>query len=271
MITIQKFRWFLNYHSVYSCEGYNERPMHSEICFASVFNSGNNDKIIENTYQIKIYKPCANQLLKNNSNCCYLSKTDLMNYLTSCKIWHSTGAKQHKIKLDEYNDHYIVTININDYKTVHRFILTYIRFTYEFPFSLYLYEAYKLREDKNFAHEYILNLFHLVHASTKTDIDYCWAHTFIKSMRGTNVLYISDLRQVQKEFKKHDNVYFEQLLRHSFGYLSTLKENNIYNLRSSTEVLKYFKSKKEREERIKQYYLPNYKKILNKFYNGKNN
>ncbi len=270
MITIEKISGFLNYYSVYSCNGYNHKPMSLAICFSEVFNSRFNDKIISNTYQIKMFKPCAKQLEQNHANCCYLSKSDLITYLKSCKIWHSNKAKQHQIKLDDHKDYYLVTVNVTDYQTVHRFILTYLRFAYEFPFSLYLYEAFKIRESGKFNNEYILNLFHLVCTSVNSGFSYCTAHTFIKAQLyyHTKVaLYIPDLKTIQRRFSNPKNIYFSDVLIDNFKSNTKLKVLNMKDM-PTDDRLKCFSSAKERATRIKEFYLPNYKLILKSFYNN---
>lgn len=62
----------------------------------------------------------------------------------------------------EKHDCYVISLDINDKKIIHKFVLTWVRYLYEFPYNIILKEAYRLQNyDKPFNKYSIFNLFML--------------------------------------------------------------------------------------------------------------
>lgn len=144
---------FLSYHTEYSSRGDLNKKMAIEACFSQVFRK---DGIKNAEYDVKIYKEDA-VLKDHKSNACYLTKKEVDNHI---KIVKYLFDFEYEIK-DE-DDHFLVHIKLEDKKNIyHRYILNWVRYTYEFPYNMCLRDAMwmKKQNPKKYRFESIFNLF----------------------------------------------------------------------------------------------------------------
>ena len=152
---------FLEYHTEYSCEGDLNRYMATRACFSDVFKYVHSDDHVK--YKIILYKGV--ELSKNNhqSNACLFSKKEIRNHLTLLKSLYPFHYKVLDCKEKGEYDKIKVFLELNNVPpTFHKYILTWLRYTYEYPYNVILKDAYTLKKDPIFRFESISNLFNLV-------------------------------------------------------------------------------------------------------------
>lgn len=153
---------FLSYHTEYSCTGDVQREMGSAACFAYVFRNIEKTKKQSVNYIIRVYRELGAVKRNQWNNGCLLSKKEIRNHLDLLKGIIPFEAK---IVSKERNGLKFFEIHLkveNAKGTCHKFILTWIRYLYEFPYNMYLIEANRLRKEKLFMFDSIANLFNLV-------------------------------------------------------------------------------------------------------------
>lgn len=153
---MQEFR-FLNFCTKYSSKGDINIRMKTAACFGDIFHS-NKDKL-KNKYTIKVYK---DGYINNDNNACLLDKKEISNHIKLIK--KLVPSFRHKV-IEEGEDGFTIILWINAKLIYHKFILTFVRYIYEFPYNMYLLEAHRLR--KYYRNASILNLFNLVKCTIK--------------------------------------------------------------------------------------------------------
>ena len=150
---------FMNYWTEYSCEGsIYEHPMQKEVCFSAVFPS----RSCTQDYVIRIYQNFE-RVDQNYSNFCPFTIQQIRKHIDECKKvvpfkFSVSKDKKHKGRIE-------VSVYIDGPAIYHRFILTWIRYLYEYPYNMFLREAWKLKEISPFSSDNIFNLMNLVGAT----------------------------------------------------------------------------------------------------------
>ena len=173
---------FLNFHTEYSSEGTLNKEMCREACFSDVFYGQTRQG---NTYVIKFYMGQVG--LKNGAknNACFLTKEELSDYISLAKKIHDFDFSI----TEDMDDENVLDVKIELHATriVHRYILTWIRYAYEYPFNMYLMDAMRLQKLDEFKDDDLINLFNLVGATAGYSFhgdrihcigDICWPRKF---------------------------------------------------------------------------------------------
>ena len=176
-----------NYYTCYSCKCKNpiiDYNSDGNACFRAVFDKVQND--VE--YKIRIcYDPAI--LLKHKSNYCPLSKEYIvkwLDYLCSicegryeideCTLLVRRNSLEDPIEYPFHEVHFWLN---NENNIMHKFVLTGIRFLYEYPFNVFIQDVFRLRCIEKFKDESLLNLFNLIHQSMKYyKSKYGFGHSF---------------------------------------------------------------------------------------------
>lgn len=145
-------RRHLNYHTDFTSEGTIKKEESVTACFAPVLKTGYD--IMDNTYNIKMLK----QPLYSRDNFLYFSKEEIEKYMKYIKEIYDNFEWEIK---DE-DEALFLTIKINDKHFYHTFVLTFIRYLYEFHYAIMLNDALKLKETFRFRNLNILSLMSLV-------------------------------------------------------------------------------------------------------------
>lgn len=154
---------FLDYHTEYSCKGEFEKKMCTEACFSFVFRRTSEENVSEE-YEIILYKGTDFSRVMHKSNSCLFTKKQIRNhlrqaqgiypfdfYITEVPDW-GKGYNVFKVRLK--------LTNVPG--TFHKYLLTWLRYTYEYPYNVILYDAYKLKKDPCFRFTSMSDLFNLV-------------------------------------------------------------------------------------------------------------
>lgn len=243
---------FLNFLTWYKSEGDVPLNMKKEVCFSHIFHMRpvglEKKNIINNTYTIRVFYD-GSCLEERYNNHCFLALGDIKRYLNQ-------GKKHHPFKytINKQNRFYDIVITVKGTVLAHKFILSYVRYLYETPFSLYLYEAVKLKKEcEEFKKLNYLNIFNIIGASVPNYTNGTDIHAIGSTYTFKKLLTCEQIKQQLKNtdrFAKVNDIfpYIED------GALITIKndfnDNSIWRLKS------------ERKQRISTY-LHNYNLLKN--------
>lgn len=113
------------------------------VCFGSLVNSMREDGNIHNHYTIAIFKPQNEEgwdINGMNANATLLNINEIRNHIRIVKKLFNFS-----FKVIEKEDRYHVHIDINQPKIYHRYLLSWIRYTYEYPFNIACLDMHEMR------------------------------------------------------------------------------------------------------------------------------
>lgn len=151
---------YLSYHTEYSCDGTCNKKMSSEVCFSGIFSKITNESDI--TYNIRLYPGLDLCVESHNSNACLFTKNELKNHLRQLNDMYPFS---YRVVEEVVRDKvcYRVVLHLKDVPaTFHKYVLTWLRYTYEYPYNVILRDAYILKKDPIFRFESISNIFNVV-------------------------------------------------------------------------------------------------------------
>lgn len=146
---------FLNFCTIYGSTGSIEKETKREYCFSTIFYQGPNK--LKNDYTIEIYWDKYKDEYDNN---CLLTTEQLVTHINEIK-----KLKSFDHTLEKHENKYVLKLHLTGPRMYHKVILSWLRYSYEWPFNVALYEAFKLKETRGFKQENLFNLFNLVGAS----------------------------------------------------------------------------------------------------------
>lgn len=134
--------------------------MGARICFATVFNKVNDDSNIK--YKIRLYPGIDFCKKAGRSNACLFSKQEIRNHLLQLKDLFPFSYRVLD-EMKEGNKIIVIHLHLKDVPaTFHKYILTWIRYLYEYPYNVILKDVHWLRKDSRFRFQSISSLFNIV-------------------------------------------------------------------------------------------------------------
>ena len=249
----------LNFCTEYSSEGDTKKALRQDACFSTIFYSEGNGIVQKNKYNIKLYKMGDWLNKKRQNNACLTDRSGIVHHL---KILKSVFKFSYHLK--EKEDHFILTITLEGDLIYHKYMLSWVRYLYEYPFNVFLTDACKLKEVPGFKFESIINLFNLVGATSGiyqhgTGIHAIGETSWFKALMTTKEIQ-AKLKELEGGYTKVNDIFpvvfanydYENLPNKVKG-IKTLKEDGD-NLYSSD----YWNSEEEFNKRI-ELYKENYK------------
>lgn len=231
---------FLNYCTTYKVQGKDNFEKERDICFSTLFSSHNNNDFIKNSYSVLLEK----RLRGVRSNFVLLNRKQIKNWLSYMKTFSNFTYKIHENK-----DRYRIELFINNYFIAHKFLLTMLRYLYEYPSNLCIRELYNMDISKKRSVEK-LDLFNII-VATSSLMEYA-CHTI-------GYLYKFNKLINKQNFKKELN---EEINIHQ-DLNNMLKESNIDHLCTKIKgnpYSEYWDDEKTFEKR-KGIYIANYKRL----------
>lgn len=198
---------FLDYCTVYSCHGSINKRMSAGACFATVFNNINDES--KNTYKILLYKGTGYAADCHKSNACLFTKEEIRRHLLLLKSFYPFHYKVRDYKINDGKPYGRIEVSIqlsNVPAIFHKYLLTWLRYTYEYPYNVILKDAYALKKDPMFRFESIANLFNLIlgcFCEDPRDI-----HQIPYNCVST-LMTIADVKKRIQEAKKLNSIYKE--------------------------------------------------------------
>lgn len=243
----------LNFCTEYSSKGNTNKNMCKDACFSTVFYSERNGVKQKNVYTVKLYKMGDFLNKKRQNNACLTDRAGVVHHL---KVLQSVFKFAYRLKENE--DHFLLKITLEGDLIYHKYMLTWVRYLYEYPFNVFLADAVRLKQLPCFRFESIINLFNIVGATSGI----CQHGTGIHAIGETaNFKELLTTKQIQGRLKeleggnKRINDIFEYL---NDGYeWKNLEDNG--NLGCS----EYWESQEHFDKRV-PIYQENYKTLKNK-------
>lgn len=238
---------FLNFCTIYSSKGYIKKPLREDACFSTVFKRLPINKVVTNTYTIRLFKGNT-QIEKNNNNSCFVDRRGIVNHLRVLKALFPFNYK-----LKEAKRFFNLTVTLKASNIYHKYLLSWIRYLYEYPYNMFLLDVHRLKKISKFKYESIINLFNLVGATS--DIN----------DHGTRIHAIGEI----PEFKKlTSSSEIKAILDNNPNKLNNIFKtiNNIKGLKrlqddyDDLHTSEYWESEEKFQERL-DIYISNYKKL----------
>lgn len=153
---------FLEYHTEYSCDGDINKELDVEACFGNIFHTGK--QTLTETYNIIVYQGTSLSKNEHESNACLLDKRQIINHLNQLKYFYPFKFKiSEEAEWNNVYDVFILTITLVKKPLMfHKYLLTWVRYLYEYPYNVILFDAYKLKKESCFRFTSISNLFNLI-------------------------------------------------------------------------------------------------------------
>lgn len=247
---------FLDYHTEYSCKGAFEKEMDVEACFSFVFEQTGKENISEE-YEVILYKGTAFSREHHNSNSCLFTKKQIRNHLKQAQgiypfDFHITEAAEWRDGYSVFKIHLKLT---NVPGTFHKYLLTWLRYMYEYPYNVILYDAYKLKRDPCFRFTSMSDLFNLVLSCFNEDPRDI--HQIARNQVSKTMLK-RDIREKLQKIQILNNVYVK--------LKNKVKINQIPNGDGdlTTADFEFWESDDIFERRRKPVYMNVYKEIIKK-------
>lgn len=198
---MKEFR-YLTYHTEYSCSGTFNLKMGARPCFMSAFNKVRNNSNIK--YKIRLYPGIDLCKKASHSNACLFSKQEIRNHLLQLKDLFPFSYRV----LDEMkggNKIIVIHLHLKDVPaTFHKYILTWIRYLYEYPYNVILKDAYLLREDLGLRFQSMSFLFNIVSSCQRV---YVGEGHSIREKHLHTPLTKSELKKRIEEVRCLDDIY----------------------------------------------------------------
>lgn len=201
---MDEFR-YLSYSTVYSAKGTIDVELGYHICFQDIFSNMRNKR---ERYVIYMFPKQE----RGENNFCLFNKQQIKNHLSQLKdilpiSYHVTKSEY------QGRDAYVVEMTLQKVPSLyHNYVLTWVRYLYEYPFNVILLESYKLKREKQFRFESIINIFNLI--AGHWDHAEGYVHQITSGTGIFKKLSKSDIRKVLKgdirylcDIFKHDQVW----------------------------------------------------------------
>lgn len=234
----------LNLYTEYGCSGAFTKSVESHPCFrnAFCFNRGQpKGTKYKNTYEIYIWTSLEHNKQGDNN----FSLVDIQKYLGYLsEVMPFEFCIEAKAKGEN-----VVKVTVDDYRYIHNYILCCVRYLYEYPYNLALYDAIQLYESGECPGLNIIDCFNLVLATSDTSysgeqvcLDH---HCASKPMTGKeirNILFVKERNnptciKVSGEF--NPKVNFMQV-GHIENHINTFyRRATVYKTNYETYLRKY--------------------------------
>lgn len=194
-----------------------EQKVQYAACFAHVFSEYycKNQTVFESTYILR----CRKEFVSGSGNFCALTKYEIQRILQYMRRTFKIS-----VYFTETDNNYIFTFKVIGKPIKHKFVLTFSRVFFEFPYNELARDVFRLRElDKfcgiNVAHKSFLELFQLVTSSYSNGI--CNGHSLFRypntslSVARLTQAFEQGVPQVQDVYEGSQKLYYELKQSHN--------------------------------------------------------
>lgn len=190
---------FTNYHTVYDAISpeFNISTK-GAACFSQVFRKLEGmalKKQLPIHYNIWINKDPDHVRVNRKDNFCFFTKKELYNHINLLK-----KLFDFKFSIKENENSYTVSIDLLGTCLMHKYLLTWIRFSYEHPYNIALLEVNKLQQLPEFRFIAKVNIFNLL---SSAGFYYGGGHDFTGSSNARNIKYYFN-SGLKKDLKKSE-------------------------------------------------------------------
>lgn len=163
---------YLNYSTIYQTSGdlvKENKNLEGEACFSYIFRNVKNNKKQHIIYSIYISTDPSYIQENRENNFCILTEEQIRFHISYLRFISSFKYRIIKKFIDDYPG-FRIDLDLNAIGIVHKMFLTWIRYLYEYPYNLVLYDSFKLRGEKRFIEKSnYLNIVNFVTTFYSTD------------------------------------------------------------------------------------------------------
>lgn len=202
---------FSNYSNTYTAKGTIGNIYRTDAaCFSDVFRSLVTRKDYDIVYTITINKN-KDLVLHNKNNYCFLTKQELHNHI---RILKKLFDFSYSIK--ETEESYIVSAHLYGNSVTHKYFLTWVRYSYEYPYNVMCLDALNLYKQPEFKFVSKINIFSLF---SQVGFNYEPCHCFVQQGSSQfNLLKNKELAQILNSNCSGVQDIFRQNKRKCSGY-----------------------------------------------------
>lgn len=131
---------YLGYQTLFTAEGDYDLELRHRVCFADLFHCD----LKKEHYELYLIRDKSNAVVRRNQNFCFLSKKELRKHIYLARRLFPFTYDVKEIKYDKM-DAFKVIIDIDAPKFYHKYLLTWIRYTYEIPYNFILNDALRMK------------------------------------------------------------------------------------------------------------------------------
>ena len=183
---------FLEFWTYYSSKGTTNKDLAREYCFSKIFY-GNDHQT--NDYVIYIYK---NGFEQNRDNNCIISKEQLIEFIDEINKFYKFNYDLKSIK-----DGYKLKFTLDAPLIYHKVILSWIRYSYEYPFNVAVYELFKVKNEKGFKRLTMLNLFNLIGSTMNCSKHGTSIHAIGRFYDWKKLISYKDFKKTMDDFNEN--------------------------------------------------------------------
>ena len=232
--------YYTNYSATGDFELKFDRDCKNTACFAESFRKLGQRENVSERYQIYIYKVDGGDPHAEKGNATFLTKEELHSFIGCVK-----NVFPFSYRINETNGYYLIDLKVSGPSINHKFILTWIRYTYEYPFNVCCLYTMDMRKNPKYKYINTINLMHSI------AIHHCYmgGHSIIGTFRNPVFYTYGKLAQRLKGkeslHKIHDNGDYDLPRSKSVSY-SPDREQQLKgrNVKNHTYV-KYYKKCKQ--------------------------
>lgn len=183
---------FLEFWTYYSSKGTTNKDLAREYCFSKIFYGEDHQT---NDYVIYIYK---NGFEQNRDNNCIISKEQLIEFIDEINKFYKFNYNLKSIK-----DGYKLEFTLDAPLIYHKVILSWIRYSYEYPFNVAVYELFKVKNEKGFKRLTMLNLFNLIGSTMNCSKHGTSIHAIGRFYDWKKLISYKDFKKTMDDFNKN--------------------------------------------------------------------
>lgn len=143
---------YLNYCTIYSSSGtlYKKLNKEGDACFSDVFHKLDSHGKYDIKHTVYMYTNEDFIFNEHKNNFCPFTEEEIKFHITYLRFLAPFSYKLSKIINKEYGEAWKLEIKLNAIGFIHKVFLTWIRYLYEYPFTLAVYDALILRKMDKF-------------------------------------------------------------------------------------------------------------------------
>lgn len=234
---------FLNFCTIYRSKGSNDHKLKREYCFSQIFYQGPNTQ--KNEYALEIY---IDKAVDNDDNNCFLTKEELEEHINTIK-----KIKKFEHTIEELPNKYVIHFTLDAPRVYHKIILSWLRYTYEFPFNMALYETFKLKKIPGFKRVNTFNLFNLIAGSMNYTKHGCNIHAIGEFDRFKKLINWKDFnKKITQYYKRDPKCEINSLVDYAH-----LKDNEVKYIKKNPNLKinnsEFWETENEFKNRVKVY------------------
>lgn len=149
----------------------------TDYCFSTVFDKYNHLEKHSATYTVYLYKGLKYLKSGYKNNSCFMTADEIAEHLRETKKIFSFD-----FEIKEYNKRkfpvFVVTLELKNLPgAFHKYLLTWLRYAYEYPNNMLLMDAYKLREVPSLENTPVRDIMNVI----QNTVDQRHIHSIIKN------------------------------------------------------------------------------------------